>query len=83
MVIFRFDGPIVFANRDFLKQTLVRIIAEKQAHKRSDDGSADEDDESWLLIAAAEVRVCACGRGCVCAWVGVFTVRATSCRLHS
>ena len=70
VVIFRFDGPIVFANRDFLKQTLVRIIAEKQAHRPSDDGGAEEDDESWLLVAAAEVSARARARACVCVLTG-------------
>jgi hypothetical protein len=59
VIIFRFDGPIVFANRDFLKQTLVGIIADKQAHRTSTGGSPHDDEGSTdpmdLQTAVAEV----------------------------
>ncbi len=59
VVIFRFDGPIVFANRDFLKQTLAGIIADKQARGASRDASSHDDNDPIDLIdeqtAAEEV----------------------------
>ena len=56
VIIFRFDGPIVFANRDFLKQTLVHIIADKQAHQSSHD---DEDGKGPGDEMSAAAEVCA------------------------
>ena len=56
IIAFRFDGPIVFANRDFLKQTLTKIIAEKQTHSLPPDHGDDSDDEADdELNAAAEL----------------------------
>jgi len=59
IIAFRFDGPIVFANRDFLKQTLTRLIDEKQAHTATapQDDSYDSDGdgiEADEMTAAAE-----------------------------